>query len=38
MLGTEVGQSVVGGRLTREVENDEGVGFVGRANWKPVLK
>lgn len=39
VLGAEVEQSVVTGRLAREVESDEGVeGFVGRANWEPVLK
>ena len=39
MLGAEVEQSVVTRRLAREVESDEGVeGFVGRANWEPVLK
>jgi len=39
VLGTEAERSVVTGRLAREVESDEGVeGFVGRANWEPVLK
>ena len=39
MLGAEAERSVVTGRLPREVESDEGFeGFVGRANWKPVLE
>ena len=39
MLGAEVERGIVTGRLAREVESDEGVeGFVGRANWEPVLE
>jgi len=37
--GAEVERSVVTGRLSREVMEDEGVeGFVGRKMWRPILE